>query len=733
MSIIKLPKVGISGPAKKPKGPTKVNWRSPQLDGLDAWWPCDISFDRTEIRELIRSNDLTLQTGHVGAVTSSIISGDSCPSFDGSTDFQTSINNTPLSGNSDFTCSGWVRVRGAGSGSFQPLIGWGTGAFNGDRVYFCPVGSGVGTIFIGWTGSGQASSSSPYTTGDWFHFVWIRSTAGGTNNSQTGNTVLINGSSIGLTNVAGAVTPVTTANTPYYIVQSPLGTGAYDFFDLRVYSKALTLAQAWQLYDPSTRYSLWHSARSQLTLQGGVAQTFNKSLSDTVHVTDVLSQGQVKNLSDSVTITDSIAKTFGKALTDTFSPVDSLVKTFTKVLTDAPHVTDSITTGTAHVLNLNDSVTPTDTRKFNFTRAITDAISPVDAFSQDQSAIRNFFDAVTVTDRISFGIPTVGFLATSADSGSVAGGTPFTLVGAGLSMSGVTENFASGVLDPTKMAASTTGSGHVTVIAAPSVGKSGALQFDTGATANSQAVVKTVGAMPYSDVEITCAVPESGITTPASATLTASLGLVNPSTTDLFRLSLSLQRTAVPDRYTASVTVFMTTHGGATTVVNRTVKSGLVLSNGSSTRLRVLYANGRTIAYVGGAVVFDSPTGIGDNVIEMRAANDVSISSRLLLTVSKYVRLPVVLFESLNGTTPAYQPATLTFVNSARIDGVSPPASQDQTVSLFVFSSLAALTLPKAWTYRFDPALLQVSQGTVTGSGALTLVSDNIITLKTST
>lgn len=304
MPAIKMPRPGLSSTLRKPKGPAAVNWRSQQAINLIDWWPCDISPDQ-DVVDLIRHN--TFIPDNTGspptrprAVASSIISGDFCPSFDGVTDSWDSDGVSILAGNGSFTASGWVRVRGNGTGTFQSLLGWGQGAFNGDETHLDVIGSGgLGKVFVGWTGSGLQSTANVYAQGDWFHYCWVRNSAGGANDSQTGNTVYINAVPVAMSAVGSPLTPIT-SSFRYRLAYSRFGVAQVDFFDLRVYNRALTPAEVWKLWDPRSRWDLWAKDQYALLFQpptppppkflssaGGDLVTLNLELPDGLYFVDV--------------------------------------------------------------------------------------------------------------------------------------------------------------------------------------------------------------------------------------------------------------------------------------------------------------------------------------------------------------------------------------------------------------------------------------------------------------
>lgn len=444
------------------------------------------------------------------------------------------------------------------------------------------------------------------------------------------------------------------------------------------------------------------------------AQT--KVFTDSVTFSDSEAASVIKVLGpDSFSLTDVITEAVGHlvTLTDSFSVADATpIKSVIHAIADSTSLTDVIAKSATHVLT--DSFTFGDTTVRVLGRNITDTIS----FGDSQSEIQNIHrtlptDSFSLVDFIGFAVPFIEILEPRPAQGLVQGGTPFTLVGTALNMHGLQEDFHTGALEPIRMTDASTGSGVVTVIAGT---PTGTLQLDTGTTANSSAVVTTIDGRAYTDVEITGLIPATTLLASKTAKLQISLGLINPISTDVTRLILELSPSA-PGVYSGTLVYYSTLFGAVQ--VNQALQA-ISLPAGAPFRLRLLYANGRTMAFLSGTKVFDTPTGIGNCIVEMRAANDPMISSQLIVSITKYTPIPVIIF----GTEPAQY---LSFVNNTRVDGLTPGTTKDQTVNIISSAWAGTLTLQNAWKYFYAPALTNVRQGVPSGNrtqGQITLVSD---------
>jgi hypothetical protein len=312
--------------------------------------------------------------------------------------------------------------------------------------------------------------------------------------------------------------------------------------------------------------------------------------------------------------------------------------------------------------------------------------------------------------------PFVNLLAPSPGQGLVLGGTPFTLSGTSLSMIGVQESFSSPMLDPLKMADHSTGSGGSTIL--PGV-PSGILQLDTGATPNSTARVTTVNSELFADAEISCLIPASSLLSTISQTamMEINIGMTNLPNGDIMRLILRLSPRG-SGRYTAQLRFFLQL--GGQVMIDQLLQT-LDVVTGSPFKLRLLHSPGRTLAFLSGTQVYDSIMGISQPVIEMRVANDASVPSRLVVSIVKYTRIPVVVF----GTEPA---RGLTAVNQFRVDGLTPTQTRDGLYDITAIAWAGSINLTKAWQYFYDPNLTRVRQGIpVAGGihhGQLTIISD---------
>lgn len=202
--------------------------------------------------------------------------------------------------------------------------------------------------------------------------------------------------------------------------------------------------------------------------------------------------------------------------------------------------------------------------------------------------------------------------------GRNTGGDVVFFLGSQLDMSGCLPNLTDGALDPVFWTDLSSGSGVVTESAA-----SQTLTLNTGSTGGSVAGVRTSAVATDVDVEV-----QASTLVEDSASISA------------LELALFVD---------ASNQVRLTVAQGNVTL--RVVAGGLtnfesvVAATGGTPRLRLLRAASEVWVFCGGRLITTTAWVSTDCRIELRCANNASVTSQSAARINRYIRRPVVLFE----------------------------------------------------------------------------------------
>ena len=98
-----------------------------------------------------------------------------------------------LTGNPSFTAEALVKVFEGPQDQnlWAPFLHWGLEG-TGNSVYFSLSHTQPNRAFVGFYNAGLRMVDT-FEQGEWVHFVWVRDSAGGTNDSLTGSTLYVNG------------------------------------------------------------------------------------------------------------------------------------------------------------------------------------------------------------------------------------------------------------------------------------------------------------------------------------------------------------------------------------------------------------------------------------------------------------------------------------------------------------------------------------------------------------
>jgi len=97
-----------------------------------------------------------------------------------------------------------------------------------------------------------------------------------------------------------------------------------------------------------------------MVIAESLIKTIGKVEADSFSISDSIGKGIGVINSETLAIVDSVSKAISKTFADNFLITDSIAKAFSKVRTDAMSIADSIITSVPHVLNLFDTLVITD-------------------------------------------------------------------------------------------------------------------------------------------------------------------------------------------------------------------------------------------------------------------------------------------------------------------------------------------------------------------------------------
>lgn len=259
----------LGRPQHEPPWPFRINRKSLQAQGLEAWWP-GVEGGRSQLNELQRGNRFTFDSPSVHSI-SQPIGGGSSVNLNGSTDHATSAFVSRLVPDPAFSITSWLYVPEpltcSSANGWPPLLYWGSAAL-GQSFYFAPArnrtgmlgGGAPGDFFIGIFSGGVVATGTPVN--QWYFGAWTRRP---TASIYTGNVLYINGQSQSL----ATDTVLNTATVPAIPAQpyqlggvAANGNANYRFFDLRVYNRTLTAAEVQHIYNPATRWELYKTNRT---------------------------------------------------------------------------------------------------------------------------------------------------------------------------------------------------------------------------------------------------------------------------------------------------------------------------------------------------------------------------------------------------------------------------------------------------------------------------------------
>jgi len=246
-STVSVPVV-LAAPQEKRPAYFEINRASPQADGLVGWWPF-FGKSQTLFDFSGYSNHGTLTNGPIW--TANDFLGGQALDFDGSDDFVNVGDPPSLDITGTITISAWIRpdISPVSMDAFSRIVN----KTDNDEAYRLNLdGNQLEWAVNDGTTNDQVDFNFTFDVGVWHHVV-------GTWEPNPGRKrVYIDG--IMRNDLASVNTSIESTLDPISFggdTTSSSWNGAID--DVRIYNRALSRAEVWAVYDPSTRWDLYRS------------------------------------------------------------------------------------------------------------------------------------------------------------------------------------------------------------------------------------------------------------------------------------------------------------------------------------------------------------------------------------------------------------------------------------------------------------------------------------------
>ncbi len=251
---------------RPPDGPFAINRQSPQAYGLAGWWPMLASRDMKILRDLANANNGTFDDSPTWINDADF---GSVLSFNGSSNKINCGTSNHLNNTGNISLATFFRTNSFASEFY--LIGKdvgseGTASENAQYSLAMEAGKTLKTFWEYGTGTNVTASSSvaaTLNTGEWHHACVVR---------KSGGTIVdfyFDGNKLG-TSVSGLTAAAGGEDSPLILGGlRPSNVALLDgeLFEPRIYKRALSPAEVWQLYDPATRWQLYQPLRRQFTVK----------------------------------------------------------------------------------------------------------------------------------------------------------------------------------------------------------------------------------------------------------------------------------------------------------------------------------------------------------------------------------------------------------------------------------------------------------------------------------
>jgi hypothetical protein len=221
--------------------PFRLNKNSPQAGGLLAWFATNRNTGSPHVLFDMVNNFVVSQATAAQQPTFTRDSNfGSTISFDGSDKLTSTSNFVTGIGSGNFTWACWVYPISA-PGTWDGIMGIHTDSRPG--LYVRTASTNWGT----WFTSLQIDSGNVLSAGQWYHLAFLR----------RGTTIYFYEN--GLQTPSTGTTSNSITDTALTLGASSTGTeyGNIRLADVRVYNRALSPGEIWQLYDPQTRWQLY--------------------------------------------------------------------------------------------------------------------------------------------------------------------------------------------------------------------------------------------------------------------------------------------------------------------------------------------------------------------------------------------------------------------------------------------------------------------------------------------
>jgi len=325
----------------RPVWPWTVNHNSVQAQGLARWWP--MAFPGGDRLHEMMSNDRTFSPAFKSPSTQLWTYGPIANALNNTTAvaIATYTADDQAWNTADYTFTAWVRGTSFGASSRRIICrqdGSGSPPF---KLF----GFNSSKVYVGDSSGGLQTGTATVSTGTW-QFIAGRRISGST------RATFVNGVLDSSAAAASTVSP--------YDATDPVVFGAWNYTsnaeamtgevaDIRLYTRALSDAEIWALYEPSTRYELYYplgrrlwffpsatvnllSVSGSITPAGALVKQDSKTLSGAVTPAGTATKQANKGASGSVAPSGSVVRSFASALAGALTPSGALAKVFSSTM-----------------------------------------------------------------------------------------------------------------------------------------------------------------------------------------------------------------------------------------------------------------------------------------------------------------------------------------------------------------------------------------------------------------
>lgn len=294
-------------------------------------------------------------------------------------------------------------------------------------------------------------------------------------------------------------------------------------------------------------------------------------------------------------------------------------------------------------------------------------------------------------------------------TGTSAGGTFITILSPGIEMDEAQDTFGDGIVDPGLWSQITVGSGYIVEIPdrPDDTDAMGGLQLSSGRGVGGQAVLRGITTHGRFDAEATFHFGLSEVARGSPGSISTWLGAYVSGITYL-RAYVEVTRATRKLRVTGI-------DGGIILFDSYVILDSRIVN--AAPTLRLLRAKDLVLIFMNGALVFERRWTSQSSSVEFGVMNDTIAGSIMTMSVSNYIRRPVIMF----GDVPMTQ---FRFIGKGRVDGIVPAGDAVGLVTLHIEDFNREYDLNESFIYT--PAVEFRAVGTGV-NGSLVVVSDEAI------